>query len=238
MNILIIILARGGSKGIPKKNLSLLGGQTLVSIAVNKSLEVVNKIGGQVILSSDDDNILRSISKSKNFYSLKRPKELATDLSLSFDAVYHAVDWWEKKYKKVIDIVGYLQPNSPFWNNSDLIYCFNLLKTNKNINSVVPLIPSPTHPFKMVTLDKNGLVSNNTKDGLAEMRPRQILPKFFKRCGSFYVGRKKASLNQKSLIPTPSHGFLVNKNIPSVDIDTIIDLEFANFIWDKYKEKF
>ena len=114
-SICAIILARGGSKGIPKKNIIDFCGKPLItwSILQSKSSELIN----EVYVSSDDDDII-DISRKYGSKVIHRPKELATDFSTSEEALLHAISVIERKMD--IDLVVFLQATSPLRENKDI----------------------------------------------------------------------------------------------------------------------
>ena len=114
MKILAVILARGGSKGIPNKNLSLIGGKPLVVHSIQKCLEVSKYYDMKVIVSSDSNKIIETSKNVGAWVPFKRPDYLAQDDVESLPAVQHAIKEVENILKYIFDIIVYVQPNSPF----------------------------------------------------------------------------------------------------------------------------
>ena len=108
--ILAIIPARGGSKGIPKKNIVKVGGKPLIAWAIDEAKK--SKYIDTVIVTSDDDEILK-VAKQYKAEPIKRPAELATDQAPPEPVVFHVLEYMKDKFKYLPDIFVYLQPTSP-----------------------------------------------------------------------------------------------------------------------------
>ena len=116
-NIVAIIPARGGSKGIPRKNLVDFCGRPLLFWTIYQALN--SKYIKKVFVSSDDEEIL-NISKKFEANIVKRPKDLALDISSSEEALLHAIDYIEISHKEKIDVVVFLQATSPVRTSEDI----------------------------------------------------------------------------------------------------------------------
>ncbi len=121
MNIIAVIPARGGSKGIPKKNIKELGGKPLIYYVIRLAREA--KKSGLIkdyVVSTDNSEIKSVAEKYAGKIPYLRPKRLATDTSPMADTVIHAVKWWEKAYKDKIHSVLLLQPTHPLTTLKDI----------------------------------------------------------------------------------------------------------------------
>ena len=125
MNIVSIVPARGGSKGIPRKNIKLLNGKPVIfySIEASKSCSLINK----TYVSTEDDEI-SDISKDFGANIINRPLELASDTSSSIDVIIHALDYLENK-EALPDAFVLLQPTSPLRTSVDIENAVNLFMT-------------------------------------------------------------------------------------------------------------
>ena len=128
--ILSIIPARGGSKGLPRKNIIDLNGKPLIGWTIGASLK--SKYITDTIVSSDDEEIL-NISQQYGANVLKRPKELATDIASSESVVLHTIKEL-KKQDKIYDYIVLLQPTSPLRDEKDIDKAFEMLFKKKQLH--------------------------------------------------------------------------------------------------------
>ncbi|MGG5905229.1 cytidylyltransferase domain-containing protein, partial [Sphingobacterium daejeonense] len=180
MKNLIIIPARGGSKGIPKKNLKLFNGIPLIKYTVDFAIEEFPN--EEICLSTDSEEILdycKSIGLEGKFL---RPSEYSTDTSSSRDVILHALNFYEKK-GKTFEYVILLQPTTPI-RNSDLISTsMNILKESNGVDMVVSVKESKANPyFNLYEEDNNGWLRKSIKSGFTR---RQDCPEVYELTGSF-----------------------------------------------------
>jgi CMP-N-acetylneuraminic acid synthetase len=133
-NTVAVILARGGSKGVPRKNIRLLAGKPLMAytILAAKRCSLIDR----VILSTDDDEIAGIARKYGAETPFKRPSELATDTSLAEPCLKHAIEWLEENENYKTDIVVYLQITDIFRRKGIIEETVKELMENKNLDSV------------------------------------------------------------------------------------------------------
>lgn len=132
MKILYLILARGGSRRLPKKNIKLLKGKPLICYTIDSAIGVTSV--DNIYVSTDDDEIINVVENYGISVPFKRPSKLATDEASSEEAIFHAINFYEKKHGK-LDTVVLLQPTSPLRTTKHLKEALTLY--NKNINMVV-----------------------------------------------------------------------------------------------------
>ncbi len=114
MNVLVIIPARGGSKGIPGKNIIDVCGKPLIAYSILIGRELVNAgLAADCIVSTDDDEIADVAKNWGASVPFKRPNEFASDTAKTIDVITHALDWHERNKKQVFDAILLLQPTSP-----------------------------------------------------------------------------------------------------------------------------
>lgn len=146
MKVLAIIPARGGSKGLPGKNIKDLGGKPLIAHAIECGLD--STLVTKTILSTDDNDIA-DIAKGYNVEVLKRPDHLADDQSNVVDTVLHVVN----EYNQNFDIIILLQPTSPLRTSKDLDNIIKLLMDNDEIDGIISVVPmDDVHPARMYKL--------------------------------------------------------------------------------------
>lgn len=220
--VLGIIPARGGSKGIIKKNMKMLNGKPLIDytiVAAEKS-ELLDKF----IVSTDDKEILEYCKQRGVSAPFIRPDEFSTDTASSVDVVIHAIDYFEKN-GIFYDSVMLLQPTTPF-RSSELIdrsiRCFY----KKSLTSIVSVVDvGANHPHRMYSMDRNDALEPliNTND---PMMARQSLPRFYIRSGDIYMISISELKKNGSLIGSKPHGLEVDV-LNAVNIDTPLDFFVA-----------
>ena len=131
--VIAIILARGGSKGLPGKNLSMLAGKPLICYTIEAARQA--KTVDRIIVSTDDCEIEKVCKEYGAEVPFLRPYDLATDDATSEDALLHAVNWLDKNQNYRPDIVVYLQVTDLFRNPSMIDDCVNILRNRPEIDS-------------------------------------------------------------------------------------------------------
>ncbi|MDP3800090.1 MAG: acylneuraminate cytidylyltransferase family protein [bacterium] len=188
VKILGVITARGGSKGIPRKNIKELNGKPLIAYTI----EAAQKSGifDRIVLSTDDLEIAEVAKKYGCEVPFMRPNELAQDGTPHLPVMQHAVSWLKEKENYNPDLVAILQPTAPlrqFWHIKE---AFDLL-VKKEADSVVAVTEIPGHhsPYWAVVMDESGLGKLFTGDHIRNRIPRrQSLPKkTYSHCGALYL---------------------------------------------------
>ena len=226
--IIAIIPARGGSKGIPRKNIRLLAGKPLIAYSIESALK--SKYIDKVIVSTEDEEIAE-ISKLYGADVIKRPINLAGDDILTIDVIFHVLDSLEnKKYNP--DVVVLLQPTSPLRNTKDIDEAVKLFLEN-NCESLVSVCEMK-HIYWSFRIQGKYLESLFGEDYLKKRR--QDLDRIYIPNGAIYISTPKILHKYKS--------FYCKKMIPyimpiekSIDIDNEMDLEFAEFLLRKDYDK-
>ncbi len=226
MKILGIIPARGGSKGIPGKNIKLLGGKPLLAYTVDavKASKYLDKC----ILSSEDDQIIQTGINLGLEVPFKRPEELAEDHSKSLDVVKHAIDFFEKKNVH-FDAICLLQVTSPFRAVSlidEAIQKFRETGTDSLIS--VRQIPSEFNPHWVFEENKNQRLKIATGEEKI-ISQRQQLPKAYYRDGAIYLTNTSVIKAQNSLYGNDI-SFIDTTESPYVNIDEPADWQRAENI--------
>tara|TARA_B100000609_G_C17194001_1_gene424122 strand:- start:84 stop:776 length:693 start_codon:yes stop_codon:yes gene_type:complete len=218
INNLAIIPARGGSKGIKKKNLSKLDGKTLIEIT---ALEIQKtKLFEKIILSSESEEILDH-GLSMGIEIVKRPKQISKDNSRSEDAVIHVLRRLSGKFN--IKHVGLFQPTSPFRDHINITKAFKKYKRN-NFDSLISVTKIDSKYMKLFYEADDSILSINDE---LPFLPRQKLPNAFLPNGAIYIAKVKHFLKQKSFFSKNMALYEMDKN-SSLDIDTNEDLIKAN----------
>ena len=226
MKILGIIPARGGSKGIPKKNIKLLGDKPLIAYTTLAAQE--SKLLSDIILSSDSDEII-AIAKTYGLkVPFKRPKELATDKSPTIATVIHALNHF-KAIGIEFDAVCLLQVTNPFRTSEFIDEAIKKFKDSQadSLVSVLP-VPHEFNPHWTFEENTNGHLKISTGESEFISR-RQDLPKTYYRDGAIYLTKVNTILNQKSLYGK-SIAYIESDIKRHVNIDTMEDWEKAEKI--------
>lgn len=228
MKILGLIPARGGSKGVPKKNIKLLGKKPLIEYTIDAAN--ASTLLTQIVVSTDHEEI----AIAAEVYGCKppfiRPKELAEDTSTSLEVVQHAIDFFESQ-NIFFDAVCLLQPTSPFRQKGIIDKAITqFIHTNADcLVSVLP-IPLEYNPHWAFEETENGLLKIATGEETIIPR-RQALPKAFHRDGSIYL-TKTAVIKNGSLYGNKIAYIESNPEF-HVNIDTMEDWEKAEKIVNK-----
>ena len=196
LRVLGLIPARGGSKGVPRKNIKPLGGKPLLSYTAESALAATRL--AKVVLSTDDEEIAelgRSLGIEVPFM---RPAELAEDSSPTLPVVLHALEALEKS-GEYFDAVCLLQPTSPLRRAEDIDGCVALMEATE-ADSVVSVLPVPKNynPHWVYWKDSNGSLALSTGDKDPITR-RQDLPPGFHRDGAVYVTRVDTLVSRRTL---------------------------------------
>lgn len=219
-SVLALITARGGSKGLPRKNVLPLNGRPLIgwSIEAAKNSRFVDR----VIMSSDNDEINDAARTCGCEVPFVRPAELARDEATSMDVVFHALKALDTSY----DFVVLLQPTSPLRIAEDIDGCLELCLKH-GAPACVSVTEPDKSPFWMYTLDQDrrmrALIPGKTYDR------RQDTPIVFALNGAVYVARTKWLVEKGDFVREETIAYPMPKE-RSIDIDTKIDLRLAELM--------
>lgn len=222
MKILAIIPARGGSKGVPGKNIKLLGELPLLAYTAKSAL--ASKQLSKVILSSDCQEIANVAQQFGIEVPFLRPEHLATDTASSIDVVQHAVSFLENQ-GEFFDAICLLQPTAPFRYNGFIDEAIQTFIQN-DADALVSVLPVPHefNPHWVFEPNDNGMLEIATGEKEIIKR-RQELPKAFFRDGSVYL--TKISIIKKGSFYGNKLSYIENNPDFYVNIDTLKDWEIA-----------
>ncbi|MCS7214647.1 MAG: acylneuraminate cytidylyltransferase family protein [Thermodesulfovibrio sp.] len=226
MNTLCTICARGGSKGVPNKNIKNLLGKPLIlwTIEQAKASAVFDKI----VVSSDSDQILKIAEENGIEVFFKRASELATDESGKIEVIRDALIRSENYYKRKFEYIVDLDVTSPMRNIEDIKKAFQLFIENDydNLLSVVPARKNPY--FNMIEINRDGRISICKKIDKKILR-RQDAPMVYEMNASIYIWKRQTLLKEDSII-LPNTGIYVMAQESSFDIDTELDFDIVEFL--------
>lgn len=226
MRILAIIPARGGSKGVPGKNIKLLGGKPL--LAYTSEIALKSKYLTNVIVSTDDERIVEVAEKLGIEVPFIRPALLAADDTPTVEVIIHALKWY-KEQSIFFDAVCILQATCPFRTVDFLDQAIEKF-IEKNTDSLVSVlkVPHVYNPHWTFKIDEEGNLKNAAGDNEIITR-RQELPIAYHRDGSIYITKSEVLLQQHSLYGK-STAFIESDPEFYVNIDTIDDWKKAEEI--------
>jgi N-acylneuraminate cytidylyltransferase len=215
-----LIPARGGRKGIPRKNLRKLRGKSLIEIGVN----LLFSAGCEQVYVSSEDNEILQVAELAGGKVLKRPRNLSMDESSTESVILHAI---HNLNLKMEDILVTHQVTSPLIRLQSVNKCIKMLLEDEKINSTISVYE--THPFLWL---KNG---NDTWEpqghSRANRKPRQNMGTIGHETGGIYVSRVQPTLEQKTRFPKPTKCISVDY-LEALDIDNFGDLENAECLFN------
>lgn len=229
---LAIVPARGGSKGLPRKNLAEVGGVSLVARAVRSAME--SERCARVVCSTDDDAIAAEAIRAGGDVPFRRPAELAGDTAASLDVLVHAVHHVEGERGHHVDLVCLVEPTTPLRAAADVRAAVDLLvNADPSADSVVSLCEvSDAHPAWLRKIE--GSYVRPYFAAIPEPRRRQDLasqPKPYRRNGAVYVMRRDLLMERRTLYGPRCLPYVMPAE-RSVNIDAPIDLLIARALWE------
>lgn len=229
MNILITICARGGSKGIPGKNIKAVGGKPLLAYTVEIARKFSDKYGAEVILSTDSHEILKVGEEFGLISEYVRPDYLANDTCGKPDAIKDALMWAEKRHGKEFDLIVDLDVTSPIRTTEDVENCVRILEEQSDALTVFSVNPCARNPyFNMVEEKPNGYY-NIVLGG--RYTTRQSAPKVYDMNASIYVYRRDALMCENPRAVTSRSMVYVMDHI-CFDLDEPADYDYLAYLLD------
>lgn len=229
MNILGLIPARGGSKGVPRKNLAPLAGRPLIAHTIAAALASARL--SRVVVSTDDAEIAETARRLGAEVPFTRPAELAADDSGALGVMRHAITALDEQGWRT-DVLVYLQPTSPLRRASHIDAAVELLVA-RAADSVVSVMPVP-HQFNPVSLMRltDGLLQPYLAQGIQGAQPlrRQDKPELWARNGPAVLAATHATLMDLGVLYGPATLPLVMAPEDSLDIDTPFDLALVEWV--------
>lgn len=217
-DFLFLIPARGGSKGIPKKNIKILNGKPLIYYTLDAIKDIAPT--DNICVSSDDKEIIQKVEEYGVKVPFIRPSEFATDTSTSIDVIDHALNFYKKNGRQFKGLV-LLQPTSPFRKKTHLVEALKLF--SEDIDLVVSVKITSANPYYVLFEENSdGFLELSKK---SQFTRRQDCPLVYERNGAIYIYNLKTS-NQADLRQIK----YVMDESSSVDIDNEFDWLLAEFI--------
>lgn len=230
MHNLAIIPARGGSKGLPGKNIKLLNGKPMIAYTIEAALN--SKQFSTVMVSTDDQQIADIATQYGAEIPSLRPQSLASDTSSTVDVVEYVINEYQNK-EKFFDTICILQPTSPLRTNEDIAHAYEVYAA-KNACAVVSVCECEHSPLWENTLPDDMNMANFLRPEVLNTR-RQDLPKYYRLNGAIYISNIKNFLRLKTFYSDVTYAYEMTKK-SSIDIDNIEDFELAEFFMKNNKD--
>lgn len=224
-SVLAVVPARGGSKGIPRKNLQPVAGRSLVAHAARLTTQL--SWLSAAVLSTDDPEIAAEGRKHGLAAPFLRPAEFAGDTALGVDAWRHAWLASEAHFGQRFDCSVLLQPTSPLRQPADVERTIEaMLAGGHRAAATVSLVPGHYAPQKLLLM-RDGILSFLHPEG-AQHSNRQTIPPCYTRNGLCYAAMREAVVDLRQIVETDCAGVLIEGYV--ANIDEPIDLEIAEFL--------
>ncbi len=221
--LLAVIPARGGSKGVPRKNLALLNGKPLIQYTIEAAQK--SRFIDDILLSTDDDEIAGVGQRLGLDVSYRRPSELAEDATGMIDVLEHGLQWVENIRGKLPDEVMLLQPTSPLRSAQDIDGAIALFRQS-GAQFLVSVHPMSEHPCECITGRKNDW-RYLVLPPVGVVRRQDYKEDFFFINGAIYLADTRALLSWRSFVHPQETSMFVMPRERGVDIDTDMDMVVA-----------
>ena len=227
-NILVVIPARGNSKGLLNKNIKLLNGKPLIYYTIEAARDVFKDF--QICVSTDSKKIKSVVEKTGLTIPFLRPSNLAEDNSSQREVILHAIEYYEKEKDFEIDYIVLLQPTSPLRSSRDIINALKLY--SKNIDMIASVKETTSNPYYVLfEEDKKKFLKKVKKSNFVT---RQSCPKVWELNGAIYIINKKSIVNSEMNKFKKKKKYVMN-NYSSIDIDNILDFKIAELLIKTFK---
>ncbi len=227
--ILAIIPARGNSKRVPRKNITLLGGKPVIAYSIEhaKNSHFINRI----LVTTDDLEIKEVSEKYGAEVPFIRPAELAEDLVTDLPVFLHALNWLKDNEGYIPDIVVQLRPTSPLRLVEDVDKAIELLINNPQVDSVRTVLEAEPSPYKMYKISENGFLIPLLKiEGENEgyNLPQQQLPKVYRHIGTADVMWTKTLMDKNQMSGENIMPLIVKRAYSGINNQE--DMDFYEFL--------
>lgn len=217
-SFLVIIPARGGSKGIPNKNIIEVEGKPLIKYSIDAALE--SKYVDRIVVSTDSEEIAKVSAESGADVPFLRPVSLSTDTAKTIDALIHAVNTL-KENGSAYDYLVLLQPTQPLRESFHIDEAIEKI-VERGAGSLVSVSDVHEHPILMRTINEQGNLSNLLQTSSTVRR--QDFPTFYKVNGSIYINKIDENFNENLSLNDNQLPYIMDTKY-DVDIDEPFDLE-------------
>lgn len=229
MKKLFLIPARGGSKGLPGKNILPLAGKPMIIYTIDAVLPMLEP-GDEICVSTDDQKIVDIVEKQGIKVPFLRPEILSNDTASSQQVIEHALEWYTNQ-RVFFDVLVLLQPTSPLRTTNHIQEAFK--KWSKDIDMIVSVKETDSNPYYVLFEEDRNFFLQKSKKG--NFTRRQDCPMVYEFNGAIYIisieSLKNKSLNKFKKVKK----YLMSKR-SSIDIDDTIDFKLADLIIKEMKK--
>lgn len=222
--MLAVIPARGGSKGVPEKNIKKLGEKPLIAYTIEAAIS--SKVFEKVIVSTDSDRIAEISTQYGAEIPFIRPSEISGDLVASDDVILHAIDYCKRNGEQYDEICK-LQPTSPFRTEKHIREAYQLF-IKKEADFLVSVCECEHSPLWAGTIGPDLRLDDFISDE-AKRACRQDLQVYYRLNGAIYMGKSKKFCENKNFLGKNSIAYIMNQ-ADSIDIDSLLDFKIAETI--------
>ena len=222
MSLIAVIPARGGSKGIPRKNIRLFCGKPLLQWSIDVALSAPSV--ERVVVSTDDIEIAEIARRGGAEVPFLRPSELASDTAPSVAPALHILDQLPTVSQLLL-----LQPTSPLRRVED-IEAIVAMKQKEGVEAIASVTPSSKHPAWMFGMSSKGVL--HPLMNIENISCRQQLPPTYTLNGSLYLASRSFLQRERSFINAQTLGYVMPQE-HSVDIDTLLDWKWGEFLMQR-----
>lgn len=224
MRVLYVVMARGGSKGVPRKNIREIGGLPLVAYKIISAKR--SNVDKRIIVSTEDEEIAEICLRYGAEVPFKRPQYLAEDSADSMDVVKHAMGWIEENDNHKYDYVCMLEPSSPFASYIDFNNAFDILRST-DADTLLGMKEVDINSVFIHKLDNNNGLSEfyEAIKGVRDVR-RQAQAKEYTMNGCMYIAKWDYFKKNKLFHSAKSVPYIMDE-VSSIEIDSMLDYEKA-----------
>ena len=226
--MIAIIPARGGSKGLPGKNIKKMNNKPLIWYTINAAKK--SKFVDKIIVSTDDEKIAKIAKVYKAEIPFMRPKELARDDSLAIDNYIYTIDRLNKEFKYNIVEFIILQPTSPLRTSLDIDNAIQIFM-EKEANSVISVSETIHSPLWSKRIDEKGILRNYFDVRIGN-KNRQEIEKAYMPNGAIFVFKFSLLKEKYSYYSDKTYPYIMPLE-RSIDIDSKLDFKFAEYLMKK-----
>lgn len=222
--VLALIPARSGSKGVVHKNIQKVAGKPLMAYSIEHALAA--KLVDRTVVSTDSREYAEIARQFGAEVPFLRPPEISGDHSTDLEAFTHALRWFEKNENYKPEILLHLRPTFPVRDVADVEACIRILIENPDVDSVRSVVPAAQTPYKMWSKAEGNMLSPVIESNLPEPwnMPRQKLPRVYEQNACIDALRADVILKKKSMTGDRIYGYEMERNF---DVDTLEELKKA-----------
>ena len=221
---LAIIPARGGSKGLPKKNIKLMNGKPMIAYSIEAARD--SGIFSEIMVSTDSDEIAAIARQNGASVPYMRPGELSGDMATTAAVIRHCIEFYQNNGSDY-DNICLLQPTSPLRTKVHIIEAYELF-SEKNANSLVSVCECEHSPLWANTIGDDLRLDHFIREEIKNLR-RQDLPQYYRLNGAIYFSKTDIFMNQSSFLGYNTIAYKMDLR-SSIDIDMEEDFLFAELL--------